>query len=96
MSKIKCGRGIVRNCYQSEECSHWLVFPMTYPDGSIKDLGNCVDWWDAKLKMEGNKIAIGRQQAIESLRNEMAKPDLATLALVGLLAKEAERKKITG
>lgn len=60
-----------------EECEHYLEFPMEFKDSegiaTIKTVGKCVDWWNAKLKMEGNKISIGQQQAIESFRNEMVK-----------------------
>lgn len=94
--KVKCGRGIVKECI-TKECSHWLELPMeNLSSGKVVIEGHCLDYWKVKLQLENNKIMTGQQQAIESFRNEMIKPNPGIVALINLLAKMTERKKIKG
>ncbi len=95
MIKKRCGRGIVKYCIESEElCSHYLIFPMEYQTGEVRNFGRCADWWNAKLQLEANKQSIGLQAAVESFRNEMVKPNPGLLSIAKIFREELEKKRI--
>ena len=93
--KVRCGRGIMKYCCQSNECSHWIELPMVEQGKETpKIVGHCVDWFQVQLQWDNNRIQIGQQSAIESFRNEMARPNPAMVALVNILSGAMNKKRI--
>jgi len=94
--KIRCGRGIMKYCCQSSrECSHWIELPMVdFGKKTPKIIGHCTDWFDTQLKWDNNRIQVGQQKSMDSIRNRIADSNRIAAKVIQFIAEAITRKQI--
>ncbi|MBI5788782.1 MAG: hypothetical protein HZA78_08020 [Candidatus Schekmanbacteria bacterium] len=79
----KCPRNNFKPCIK-DECMFWVEIDVQNNlTQERRQLGDCKDNWDVKLRLESERILQGLTASVEGLRNEVSKlPEAKTFSVL--------------